>query len=48
VIGDDCFVVWNSGYTTDPRAPFRFPNSRALARPLNGAFVVKLVHRLTP
>jgi uncharacterized protein DUF5916 len=48
VIGDDCFVVWNSGYTTDPQAPFRFPNSRALARPLNGALVVKLVHRLTP
>jgi hypothetical protein len=40
--------VWNSGYTTDPQAPSRFPNARALARPLNGAFVVKLVHRLTP
>ena len=47
-IGDDCYVVWNSGYTTDPQAPFRFPTSRALARPLNGAFVVKFVHRLTP
>jgi hypothetical protein len=48
VIGDDCYLVWNSGYTTDPQAPFRFPNARALARPLNGAFVIKLVHRLTP
>ena len=48
VIGDDFFVVWNSGYTTDPRARFRFPDSRALARPLNGAFVVKLVHRFAP
>ncbi|HKC47501.1 MAG TPA: DUF5916 domain-containing protein [Gemmatimonadales bacterium] len=48
VIGDDCYVVWNSGYTTDPQAPSRFPAARALARPLNGAFVVKLVHRLTP
>ena len=48
VIGDDCYIVWNEGVTTDPQAPFRFPNSRALARPLNGAFVVKLVHRLTP
>ena len=48
VIGDDVFVVWNSGYTTEPLARFRFPDTRALARPLNGAFVVKLVHRLTP
>jgi Domain of unknown function (DUF5916)/Carbohydrate family 9 binding domain-like len=48
VIGDDFFVVWNSGYTTDPRAPFRFPDSRALTRPLNGAFAVKLVHRFAP
>ena len=29
VIGDDVFVVWNSGYTTDPGARFRFPESRA-------------------
>ena len=28
VIGDDVFVVWNSGYTTDPSARFRFPESR--------------------
>jgi Domain of unknown function (DUF5916)/Carbohydrate family 9 binding domain-like len=48
VIGDDLFVVWNSGYTTDPRAPFRFPNAGALSRALNGAFVIKVVHRLTP
>jgi hypothetical protein len=48
VIGDDLFLVWNSGYTTDPRAPFRFPDRHALARPLNGAFVVKVVHRLVP
>src|SRR6185437_13591964 len=33
-IGDDVFVVWNSGFTTDPAAPFRFPDSRALQRPL--------------
>ena len=48
VIGDDVFMVWNSGYTTDPLARFRFPDARALSRPLNGAFVVKVVHRLTP
>jgi len=48
VIGDDVFVVWNSGYTTYPLARFRFPDARALTRPLNGAFVVKIVHRLTP
>jgi len=48
VIGDDVFVVWNSGYTTEPLARFRFPDTRALARPLNGAFVVKVVHHLTP
>ncbi len=48
VIGDDVFLVWNSGYTTEPLSRFRFPDTRALARPLNGAFVVKVVHRLTP
>ena len=47
VIGDDVFVVWNSGYTTHPLARFRFPDLQALSRPLNGAVVVKLVHRLT-
>ena len=48
VIGDDVFLVWNSGYTTDPLARFRFPDRQALARPLNGAFVIKVVHRIVP
>ncbi len=48
VIGDDVFLVWNSGYTTYPQAPYRFPDTRSLARPLNGAVVVKVVHRLVP
>lgn len=48
IIGDDVFLVWNSGYTTDPAARFRFPDRHALARPLNGAFIVKVVHRLAP
>ena len=47
-IGDDLFVVWNSGYTTDPQAPWRFPERRALSHPLNGALVVKAVHRFAP
>ena len=29
-IGDDLYVVWNSGFTTDPGAPWRFPARRAL------------------
>ena len=45
-LGDDLYVVWNSGYTTDPAARFRFPSRAALGRPLNGALVVKLRHRL--
>lgn len=45
--GDDVFVVWNSGFTTDPSAPWRFPDHRALSHPLNGAFLVKAVHRFT-
>jgi len=48
VIGDDVFVVWNSGYTTEPLSRFRFPDTRALSRPLSGALIVKVVHRLTP
>jgi hypothetical protein len=48
VIGDDVFVVWNSGYTTDPSAQFRFPDSHSLGRPLNGALIVKVVRRLAP
>ena len=47
-IGDDVFLVWNSGYTTNPAATYRFPAARALARPLNGAFVLKVVHRVAP
>lgn len=45
-IGDDVYVVWNSGFTTDPEAPWRFPGSRAVSHPLNGALIVKAVHRL--
>jgi hypothetical protein len=45
-IGDDVFLVWNSGVTTDPEAPWRFPGRRALSHPLNGALIVKAVHRL--
>ncbi|MDQ6888371.1 MAG: carbohydrate binding family 9 domain-containing protein, partial [Gemmatimonadota bacterium] len=48
VIGDDVFVVWNSGYTTDPGARYRFPSDRALVRPLNGALILKVVHRIAP
>ena len=47
VIGDDIYIVWNSGFTTDPLSPFRFPDTRALARPLNGAVILKVIHRLT-
>ena len=47
-IGDDAYLVWNSGYTTDPAAPYRFPSRRAFSRSLNGAFVLKAVHRLSP
>jgi hypothetical protein len=45
-IGDDLYVVWNSGYTTDNAARFRFPSLHALEKPLDGALVVKAVHRL--
>ena len=45
VIGDDLFLLWNSGYTTDPGARFRFPSRQAMSYPLNGALVVKAVHR---
>ena len=44
-IGDDFYLVWNSGYTTDPTASHRFPSANTLARPLNGAIVVKATHR---
>ncbi len=46
-IGDDLFVVWNSGYSTDPQARCRFPALRSLGRPLEGALVIKAVHRIT-
>ena len=45
-IGDDVYVVWNSGYSTDPASPYRFPRASALTRPLNGALIVKAAHRL--
>jgi hypothetical protein len=48
VVGDDLYVVWNSGFTTDPAAPHRFPNPRALGHPLNGALIIKAVHRMAP
>ncbi len=47
-IGDDVFLVWNSGYKTNRVATYRFPTARSLSRPLNGAFVVKIVHRIAP
>jgi hypothetical protein len=46
VVGDDLYVVWNSGFTTDPAAPHRFPSLRALGHPLNGALIIKAVHRV--
>ena len=45
-IGDDFYVVWNSGYATGADAAFRFPSIRSTARPLNGALIVKLTHRM--
>lgn len=48
VIGDDLYAVWNSGYTNDPGSPFRFPDSRAIARPLTATFTIKYVHRIAP
>lgn len=45
-IGDDFYVVWNSGYTTDPAATHRFPSLHTLGRPLNGAIILKAAHRL--
>jgi hypothetical protein len=48
IIGDDVYVVWNSGYSIDPLARYEFPTSRAIYRPLNGTFTVKFVHRIAP
>ena len=47
-IGDDVYVVWNSGYTTDVESRYRFPSRSSLTRQLNGALVVKAVHRFAP
>jgi hypothetical protein len=48
-IGDDLFAVWNSGYTTDPTVPSRFPSRHVLSRPLNGAFILKArIHLAMP
>ncbi|HEX9083937.1 MAG TPA: DUF5916 domain-containing protein [Gemmatimonadaceae bacterium] len=44
-IGDDVYAVWNSGYTTDPSVPSRFPSRNVLSHPLNGAFILKAVFR---
>jgi hypothetical protein len=46
-IGDDVYAVWNSGYTTDPVVPTRFPSRRVLTRPLNGALILKAVYRIS-
>lgn len=48
VIGDDVFVVWNSGYSTNRAARYRFPSTSSLTRQLNGALVLKVAHRLAP
>lgn len=45
-IGDDLYVVWNSGYATGADAVFRFPSIRSAGRPLNGALIVKMTHRM--
>jgi hypothetical protein len=48
VIGDDIYLVWNSGYTTDPLSRFRFPDRRAIDRPLTATLTIKCVHRIAP
>ena len=48
VIGDDVFLVWNSGYSTNPATRYRFPSGAFLSKQLNGALVLKVVHRLVP
>ena len=47
-IGDDLYVVWNSGYTTDPLAPHRFPSTWAVGHPLTSEVVIKAIHRFGP
>lgn len=46
-IGDDVYAIWNSGYTTDPSVPSRFPSRRVLSHPLNGALILKAAHRIS-
>ena len=46
VIGDDLFLVWNSGYSTSPAARDAFPGAAAWSRPLDGGIVLKFVHRI--
>ncbi len=48
VIGDDVYLVWNSGYSIDPLARYEFPSARAINRPLTGTVTVKFVHRVAP
>jgi len=48
IIGDDIYVVWNSGYTTDPLSRFRFPDRRAIDHPLTATLTIKCVHRIAP
>ena len=43
-IGDDVFLVWSQGYTTDPATDFRFPRWRTFSRPLSGSLTFKVVH----
>ncbi|HEU5154096.1 MAG TPA: hypothetical protein VFU03_05165, partial [Gemmatimonadales bacterium] len=45
-IGDDVYLVWSSGYTTDPAADHQFPDHEAIRQPLSGALTLKGVHRL--
>lgn len=44
--GDDVYLVWDSGYSTDPSSRYRFPRPAAVAHPVDGALVIKGVHRL--
>ena len=48
VVGDDVYVVWNSGYATGADARYRLPSRRALTHQLEGALAIKVVHRFAP
>ena len=48
VVGDELYVVWTSGYTTDGAARFSLPSPSAWVRPLNGVLAIKFVHRFAP